>query len=84
MAPADCELSPLAVSADSQRVAADAYRESYECEFIDRGGLPTEVLSEQEIHLFPTGVVGCAKQWEIALWIDDAGRIIAVNLLVPE
>lgn len=84
VAPADCKLSPLVVIADSAQVVADEQRDSYECEFIDFGGLPTEVLSEEEIHLFPTGVVGCAKQWDISLWIDDAGRIMAVNLLVPE
>ena len=84
VAPPDCKLSPLAVIADSTQVVADEERDSYECEFIDFGGLPTDVLSEQEIHLFPTGVAGCAEQWDISLWIDEAGRIIAVNLLVPE
>jgi hypothetical protein len=84
VAPADCTLSPLAVIAASTNVVAAEQRDSYECELIDFGGLPTEVLSEEEIHLFPTGVEGCAQQWDISLWIDDAGRIIAVNLLVPE
>ena len=84
VAPADCKLSPLAVIAGSPQVAAAEYGDNYSCEFIDYGGLPTEVLSEDEIHIFPTGVEGCAKQWDISLWIDDAGRIIAVNLLVPE
>jgi len=84
VAPTDCTLSPLVVIADSTKVVAAEHRDSYACEFIDFGGLPTEVLKDEEIHLFPTGVEGCAKQWDISLWVDDAGRITAVNLLVPE
>ena len=54
------------------------------CELIDRGGLPTDLPVEKQIVLYPAELTSCDDDWSVWLWIDDAGRIAAVNLLVPE
>ncbi|MDO9439929.1 MAG: PASTA domain-containing protein [Beijerinckiaceae bacterium] len=88
VAPADCTLSPLAVAAGSSDVATGEYLDVSRwpsgtgCELIDRGALP-DGLGDDQIVLYPAKLSSCDQEWAVTLWIDDAGRITAVNLLVP-
>ena len=50
---------------------------------LDRGGLPSGLPVEKQIVLYPAELTSCDDDWSVWLWIDDAGRITTVNLLVP-
>ena len=50
---------------------------------IDRGGLPLDLDDKQRIVLSPARPASCEEDWSVWLWIDDAGQVTAVNLLVP-
>ena len=34
--------------------------------------------------IYPAEISSCEDDWAVNLWIDGSGRIVAVNLLVPE
>ncbi len=89
VAPQDCEVSPLVVAGRDGEVEtgefsdANRWPDGRTCELIDRGGLPRGLPVEKEIVLYPAEISTCDDDWEVWLWIDDAGRITALNLLVP-
>jgi hypothetical protein len=83
VAPADCVLSPLAQIRGAQTVETAESVTPGECEFLDRGGLPRGLSFEDAIHISP-GKVECEGQFAVSLWVDDVGRIRAVNFLYPE
>ena len=82
-------MSPLVVAGGSGEIAVGEFSDvtrlqDYEtCELIDRGGLPSGLPVEKQIVLYPAELTSCDDDWSVWLWIDDAGRITAVNLLVP-
>ncbi len=78
-----CDVSPLS-AASGGAVEADESRDSYECEMADLGGLPSGLGdTEDQITLFAADPADCSEDWTVELWIDDAGAIRAVNLLLP-
>lgn len=89
VAPEDCEVSPLVVAGRDGEVEAGEFSDvtrfpkGQTCELIDRGGLPSGLPVEKQIVLYPAELTSCGDDWSVWLWIDDAGRITAVNLLVP-
>lgn len=90
VAPAECEVSPLVVAGRSVEVETSEYSdvdhwpEGQYCELIDRGGLPTDLPAEkQQIVLYPAEISSCDDDWSVWLWIDETGKITALNLLVP-
>lgn len=89
VAPADCQVSPLVVAGGDAAIEtaefSDVTRwpEGQSCELIDRGGLPSDLPFERQIVLFPADISSCDDDWSVWLWIDDTGRITALNLLVP-
>ncbi len=89
VAPENCEASPLAVVAATGEIATGEFSEvtrwpeGQSCELIDRGGLPSGLPLNKQILLYPARLTSCADDWSVWLWIDEAGRISAVNLLVP-
>ena len=48
-----------------------------------RGGLPDGLPVEKQIVLYPAEISSCDDDWSVWLWIDETGRITALNLLVP-
>ena len=89
VAPEDCDVSPLVVAARDGEVATGEFSdvtrwpEGQSCELIDLGGLPEGLPLDQQIVIYPAELSSCDDDWSIWLWIDDAGRITTVNLLVP-
>jgi PASTA domain len=89
VAPEDCDVSPLVVAGGDAEVATGEFSDVARwpgdqfCELIDRGGLPQGLPVEKQIVLYPAELTSCDDDWSVWLWIDDAGRIKAVNLLVP-
>lgn len=87
--PLDCEVSPLVVAGRDGEVETGEFSdvarfpEGQFCELIDLGGLPTGLPVERQIVLYPAELTSCDDDWSVWLWIDDEGRIAAVNLLVP-
>lgn len=87
--PSDCEVSPLRVAGQAVEVSTGEYADvgtwpgDEVCELIDRGGLPLDLRPRRQIVLYPAAPATCADNWQVWLWIDDAGRIAAVNLGVP-
>ena len=90
VAPEDCEVSPLVVAGRDDEIETGEFSdvtrlpEAQICELIDRGGLPSDLPIEKKIVLYPVEPTSCEDDWSVWLWINDAGRITAVNLLVPE
>lgn len=88
--PDDCAVSPLLVAARDGEVETDEFSDvtrfpdGETCELIDLGGLPSGLLVERQIVLYPAELQSCDDDWAIWLWIDEGGRIATVNLLVPE
>jgi len=89
VAPADCEVSPLIVAGRDGEIETAEFSDvtrwpdGQSCELIDRGGLPSGLPFERQIVLFPATISSCNDDWSVWLWIDDTGRITALNLLVP-
>jgi len=89
VAPEDCEVSPLVVAGGDGEVESGEFSDvtrgpgDQTCELIDRGGLPIGLRVEKQIVLYPAELTSCDDDWSVWLWIDDAGRITTVNLLVP-
>jgi hypothetical protein len=89
VAPEDCSLSALVLAGQDVEVETDEYPDLSRwppdegCNLLDRGGLPTGLSNDQQIVLYPAELDSCADEWQVWLWIDDAGRIEAVNLAVP-
>lgn len=89
VAPEDCQVSPLVVAGRDGEVATGEFSDVTRfpkgqiCELVDRGGLPSDLPVEKQIVLYPAELSSCEDDWSVWLWIDDAGRITAVNLLVP-
>lgn len=81
VAPSECEASVLALLADGG-VGQAEYAPVDECELIDRGGLPSGLVEQDQVELYPLRPGDCTTQWQMTLWIDDEGRLEAVNLLV--
>lgn len=88
--PDDCAVSPLLVAARDVEVETDEssdvtrFPDRETCELIDLGGLPSGLLVERQIVVYPAELQSCDDDWAIWLWIDERGRITTVNLLVPE
>ncbi|CUR60728.1 hypothetical protein NOCA280119 [metagenome] len=89
VAPEDCTVSPLVVAGGDAEVETGEFSDvtrwpgDQVCELIDRGGLPRGLPVEQQIVLYPAELTSCDDDWSVWLWVDDVGRITAVNLLVP-
>ena len=89
VAPEDCAPSALVLSGQDVEVETDEYADlsrwppDVGCNLLDRGGLPTDLSGDQQIVLYPAVLDACADEWQVWLWIDDSGRIEAVNLAVP-
>ena len=89
VAPEDCEVSPLVVAGGNGAVETGessdvtGWPDGQICDLIDRGGLPSSLPLEKQIVLYPAELTSCDDNWSVWLWIDDAGRITALNLLVP-
>lgn len=89
VAPEDCEASPLVVAGSEGEVETGEFSDvtrwppGQTCELIDRGGLPSGLPIEKQIVIYPAELTSCGDDWSVWLWIDDAGRITTVNLLVP-
>lgn len=89
VSPEECALSPLVLAGQDVEVETDEYADLSRwppgdgCNLLDRGGLPTDLSNSQQIVLYPAELDSCADEWQVWLWIDDAGRIEAVNLGVP-
>ncbi|HXH77604.1 hypothetical protein [Nocardioides sp.] len=91
VAPESCEVSPLVVAGREEDVESGEFVDYSRfpgdevCELIDLGGLPTSGLPgrDREVVLYPAEIATCDDDWSVTLWIDDSGRIVAVNLLVP-
>ena len=89
VAPQDCEVSPLVVAGRDGEVETGEFSDvnrwpgSHTCELIDRGGLPDGLPVEKQIVLYPAEISSCDDDWSVWLWIDETGRITALNLLVP-
>lgn len=87
--PQDCQVSPLVVAGRDGEVETGEFSDvtrwppGETCELIDRGGLPSGLSDEKKIVLYPAELTSCDDDWSVWLWIDDAGRITTVNLLVP-
>lgn len=87
--PEGCALSALVLAGQDVAVETGEYADLSRwppdegCNLIDRGGLPTNLSNNQQIVLYPAELDSCADEWQVWLWIDDAGRIEAVNLAVP-
>ena len=90
VAPEDCSLSPLAVAGRDVDVATGEYVDVSRwpagegCNQVDRGGLPADLSPDRQIVLYPAELASCDDEWSVWLWVDDSGRIEAVNLLVPQ
>lgn len=89
VAPEDCEVSPLVVAGGNGEVETGEFSDvtrwpdGESCDLIDRGGLPSGLAHEKQIVLYPAELTSCDDDWSVWLWIDDAGSITALNLLVP-
>jgi len=89
VAPEDCEVSPLVVAGGGGAVETGEFSDvtrwpdGQSCELIDRGGLPRGLPLNKQIVLYPAELTSCDDDWSVWLWIDDAGRITDLNLLVP-
>lgn len=89
VAPEDCDVSPLVVAEGNGEVETGEFSDvtrwpdGQNCDLIDRGGLPSGLPLEKQIVLYPAELTSCDDDWSVWLWIDDAGRITNVNLLVP-
>jgi hypothetical protein len=87
--PDSCAVSPLVVAGRDVEVETGEFSDvtrlpaGQSCELIDRGALPSGLAVERQIVMYPAEPTSCDDDWAIWLWIDDAGRITTVNLLVP-
>ena len=88
-APEECTVSPLVVAGGDDEIDTGEFSDVTRfpdgaiCELIDLGGLPSGLASENQIVVYPAELQSCDADWSVWLWIDDEGRISAVNLLVP-
>lgn len=89
--PTRCPLSAVDVAGEGDVAVADRATDDidyagdvfpFDC-LIDLGGLPGELYEMDSIVLRPEAVGDCID-WVVELWIDDDGRIRAVNLRVPQ